>query len=140
MSHCMSHCTCSYITKKPHKVSPPRPDVLHQEIGIDVFDVLDATGKRSSIFDVVLMGITYDQAWMARESESLGSPSSYECLNTSVDGWTRWAGWTKPIRCDGGEEYLATLLSRKVWQSNLRDWCHPNESEGLNDEEACSKM
>ena len=48
------------------------------------------------------MGTTYDQAWIARESENLGSPSSHLCLRVFVHGWTRWAGWPKLIRCDRG--------------------------------------
>ena len=48
------------------------------------------------------MGTTYDEAWIVRESESLGSPSSHACLREFVHGWTRWAGWPKVVRCDRG--------------------------------------
>ena len=47
-------------------------------------------------------GKTYDQAWIVRESESLGSPSSHACLRAFVHGWTRWAGWPELVRCDRG--------------------------------------
>ena len=48
------------------------------------------------------MGATYDQTWIVRESESLGSPSSHACLRAFVHGWTRWAGWPTLVRCDRG--------------------------------------
>ena len=48
-----------------------------------------------------ILGTTYDQAWIVRESRSLGSPSSHACsrLRAFVHGWTCWAGWP---RCDQG--------------------------------------
>ena len=57
---------------------------------------------RFSILNAVCMGTTHDQAWIVRESESLGSPSSHACLRVCVHGWTRWAGWPKLVRCDRG--------------------------------------
>ena len=56
--------------------------------------------SKSSI--AVCVGTTYDQAWIVRESESLGSPSSHACLRAVVHGWTRWARWPKLVRCDRG--------------------------------------
>ena len=63
-----------------HRVSPPRPYVFNHDVGSDVFEVVDAIAKRLSILSAVCMGTTSDQAWIVRESESLGSPSSHECL------------------------------------------------------------
>ena len=57
---------------------------------------------RFSIVNADCMGTTYDQAWIVRESESLGSPSSRACLRAFVHGWTRCAGWPKLVRCDRG--------------------------------------
>ena len=71
-------------------------------MGVDVFEIVDSVGMRFSIMNAVCMGTTCDQAWIARESESLGSPSSRACLRAFVHGWTRWAGWPKLVRCDRG--------------------------------------
>ena len=45
------------------------------------------------------MGTTYDQAWIVRESESVGS-LTHACLRAFVHGWTRWTGWPELVRCD----------------------------------------
>ena len=52
--------------------------------------------------NAVCMGTTYGQAWIVRESEVHGSPSSHACLRAFVHGWTRWAGWPKLVRCNRG--------------------------------------
>ena len=57
---------------------------------------------RFSILNAVCMETTHDQAWIVRESESLGSPSSKACLRAFVHGWTRWAGRSQLDRCDRG--------------------------------------
>ena len=90
--------------KKPrpqtHKVSPPRPHTFNHEVGVDGFEIVDSLGMRFSILNAVCMETTYDQAWIVRESENLGSPSSHACLRAFVHGWTRWAGWPNLFRCD----------------------------------------
>ena len=48
------------------------------------------------------METTYGQAWIARECENLGSPSSRSCLQAFVHCSTSWAGWPKLVRCDRG--------------------------------------
>ena len=67
-----------------------------------MFEITDSVGMRFSILNAVCMETTYEQAWIARESESLGSPSSKACLRAFVHGWTRWAGRSKLVRCDRG--------------------------------------
>ena len=42
----------------------------NHEVGVDVFEM------HFSILNAVCMGTTYDQAWIVRESQSNGSPSS----------------------------------------------------------------
>ena len=74
-------------------MSPPRPLTFNQEVGVDVFEIVDSVGSLFSIIDVVCMGTTYDEAWIVRGSETLGSPSSHACLRAFVHSWTRWAGW-----------------------------------------------
>ena len=104
-------------TQKPrhqtHEVYPPRPCTFNHEAGVDVFEIVDSVGMRFSILNADCTGTTYDQAWIVRESESLGSPSSHACLRAFVHGWTRWAGWPKPVRCDRGTH------SRGVFGSTL---------------------
>ena len=65
-----------------------------------MFEIVDSVGMRFSILNAVCMGTTYDQAWIVRGSETLGSPSSHACLRAFVHSWTRWAGWLRVIRCD----------------------------------------
>ena len=67
-------------------------------MGLDVFEIVDSV----SILNAVCMGTTHDQAWIVRESENLGSPSSHACLLAFVHGWTDWAGWPELVRCDPG--------------------------------------
>ena len=65
-----------------------------------MFEIVDSVGIRFSILNAVCMGTTCDQAWILRESETFGSPSSHACLRAVVHGWTRWAGWSGLVRCD----------------------------------------
>ena len=85
-----------------HKVSPPRPKTFKHEVGVDVFEIVDSVGTRFSILNAVCKGTTCDQAWIVRECENLGSPSSHACSRAFVHGWTRWAGWPKFVLCDRG--------------------------------------
>ena len=85
-----------------HKVFPPRPYTFNHEVGVDVFEMVDSIFMRFSIMNAVCIGTTYDQAWIVRESESLGSPSSHARLRPFVHGWTHWASWPKLDRCDQG--------------------------------------
>ena len=75
-----------------HKVSPPRPYTFNHEVGLDVFEIVDSVGMRFSILNAVCVGTTYDQEWIVRESETLGSRSSHACLRAFVHGCTRGAG------------------------------------------------
>ena len=104
--------------RQTHKVSPPRPYTFNHEVGVDVFEIVDSVGMRFSILNAVCMGTTYDQAWIVRESENPGSPSSHACLQAFVDGWTRWAGWPKLVRCDRGTHngcvFVSTLAKNGV--------------------------
>ena len=67
-----------------HKVSPPRPHTFNHEVGVYVFEIVDIVGVRCSILNADNMSTTYDQAWIVRESECLGSPSSHACLRAFV--------------------------------------------------------
>ena len=66
---------CDNTKPRPqtHKVSPPRPCTFNHEVGVDVFEIVDSVGMRFSIVNAVCTGTTYDQSWIVRESENLGS-------------------------------------------------------------------
>ena len=95
-----------------HKVSPYRPYTFNHEVGLDLFDVVDSIGIRFSILNAVCTGTTYDQAWIVRESETLGSPSSHACLRAFVHGWTRWAGWPKRNRGTHNRGVFSSTLAK----------------------------
>ena len=38
-----------------------------------MFEIVDSVGMRFSILNAVCMGTTFDEAWIVRESETLGS-------------------------------------------------------------------
>ena len=50
------------------------------------FEIVDSMGMRFSLLNAVCDGTTYDEAWIVRESESLGSPSSHAYLRAFVHG------------------------------------------------------
>ena len=89
-----------------------------------MFEIVDSVGMRFSILNAVCTGTTCDQAWILRESENLGSPSSHACLRAFVHGWTRCAG----LSFFGAiEEHTMGVCSvrplpRMVWRSDLLDW------------------
>ena len=96
-------------------------------MGVDVFEIVDSVGKRSSILNAVCMGTTYDQAWIVRESESLGSPLSHACLR-ALHGWTRWAGCPRLVRCDRRTHNTGVFSS--ILAKNDQAWI-VRESESL---------
>ena len=95
---------CDNTKPRPqaYKVSPTRPYMFNHEVGVGVFEIVDSVGMRFSILNAVCIGTTYGQAWIVRESETLGSPWSHACLRAFVHGWTRWAGWSRLVRCGRG--------------------------------------
>ena len=83
------------------------------------------------------MGTTYDQAWIVRESEAHGSPSSHACLQAIVHGWTPWARWPRLVRCDRGTHnrgMFISILAKNGVVIRLLDCKHQNKSVELNDD------
>ena len=111
---------CDSTVPRPqtHKVSPPGPETFNHQVGVDVFEIVDSVGMRFSILNAVCLGTTHNQAWMVRESETFGSPSSHACLRAFVHGWTRWAGWPRLVQCDRGTHtrgvFGSTLAKKDV--------------------------
>ena len=96
--------TCETTKPKPptHKVSMPKPYEFNSEIGVDVFDIKDAAGTFFDILNVVDYGTTFEQAFIVREAEVHGTPSSSDCLDAFSRGWARPFGWPKSIAVDRG--------------------------------------
>ena len=135
---------CDNTKPRPqtHKVSPSRPHTFNHEVGVDMFEIVDSVGVRYSILNAVCMGTTYDQAWIVRESEVHGSPSSHACLQAFVHGWARWAGWPKLVRCDRGTHnrgIFSSILAQIGVMINQLVWKHQIKSAELNGEVTCSR-
>ena len=96
--------TCAVLHPKPqtHKISAPKPYVFNRDVGIDVFEVLDTEGQRYDILHAVCQGVTYQQGWIVRVADTVGTPSSLSCLKAFTQGWVRCAGWPNFISCDRG--------------------------------------
>ena len=108
------------MKKKPktHKVSMPKPYEFNHEVGMDVLEIRDAAGRHYDILNAVDYGTTFQQAWIVREAETRGLPTSSSCLKAFVHGWTRWAGWPKKVAVDRGTHnrgvFGSTLAKKSV--------------------------
>ena len=94
-------------------MSLPSPFVFNHGVGMDVFEVLDATGKRFSMLNAVCMGTTYDQSWIVRESESLRF-SVLTGVPESLYHWLELLGarWPKLMRYDTGTHSRGIFTGR----------------------------
>ena len=88
--------------EQTHKVAKPKPYTFNHEVGVDVFEVHDASGTTYAILSVVDYGTSYDHAWIVRIGETTGQPKSAACMRAFVNGWVRWCGWPRYITCDRG--------------------------------------
>ena len=99
-------------------VAQPRPYTFNFEIGIDVLDLKDCNGRFYSILNVVDYGTTFQQAFIVRESDVHGLPSSSKCLDAFHRGWVRPYGWPKYVAVDRGVHnrgvFNATLSKKGV--------------------------
>ena len=119
-----------------------RPYTFNHEVGVDVFEVVDSVGLRFPILNAFSMGTTNDQAWIVRESEVHGGPSSHACLRAFVHGWTRWLVDLDLFAAIEGhtmEACWVRLLPRTVWRSDLQDWKRRNNLEEWNGEAPWSR-
>ena len=67
-----------------------------------MLEVKDSAGKIFDILNIVDYGTTFEQAFIVRESEVNGVPSSSKCLEAFVNGWVRPFGWPKSVAVDRG--------------------------------------
>jgi len=98
-------CDVCVATKPPprtNKVSLPKPDTFNHEIGLDVLAVKDCAGTYYDVLNVVDYGTTFEQAWIVREGETNGVPSSSSCRDAFTKGWARPFGWPKFVAGDRG--------------------------------------
>ena len=83
----------------PHnKHGIPEPNVEpNDDVGLDVVEIRDAGGQCYSILNVVDMASCYQQAYIVRDAEGHGVPSSQSCLEQFLNGWVRFMGYPKCI-------------------------------------------
>ena len=108
-------CDICDATKPPprsNKVSKPKPYTFNHEIGVDVLEIRDTEGTFFDILNVVDYGTTFQQAFIVREADINGTPSSSSCLNEFVKGWQRPFGWPKLLVSRGPR----TTQPRGIWE------------------------
>ena len=118
--------TCEQTKRKPrtHKVSMPKPYEFNHEVGMDVVDIKDAAGKHFDILNAVDYGTTFQQAWIVRESDIHGSPSSSSCLKlSSMVGRAGPDGLSLLLVIEASTivESLGPHFLRKVYESGQQD-------------------
>ena len=101
-----------------HKVSMPRPYEFNAEVGIDVLEIKDSAGRIYDVLNIVDYGTTFEQAFIVREADINGSPSSQKCLEAFTNGWVRPFGWPRYVALDRGSHnrgiFSFTLLKKGV--------------------------
>ena len=87
-------------TSFPHnKVGLPRLEQKpNDDVGLDVIEIRDISGTRYCILNVVDMASCFQQAYIVRESDTHGTPSSQSCLEAFVNGWVRYMAHGVPTR------------------------------------------
>ena len=106
---------CDQTKKAPptHKVGMPKPYEFNVEVGVDVVEIKDIKGRIYDVLNVVDYGTTFEQAFIVREADIHGSPSSQSCLEQFTKGWVRPFGWPKSVAIDRGTH------NRGVFNSTL---------------------
>jgi hypothetical protein len=101
-AHRCSACETTKPKPPTSKVATPKPYVFNHEVGVDVLEVQDAAGTVYDILNCVDYGTTFQQAFIVREAETNGVPSSSNCLQAFVKGWVQPFGWPKVVAADRG--------------------------------------
>ena len=83
-----------------NKVAMPKPYEFQAEVGVDVIEIKDSKERIYDVLNIVDYGTTYGQAFIARESDVHGTPSSKNCLKAFAHGWARPFGWPKSVAID----------------------------------------
>jgi len=101
-SHRCDTCESNKPPPRTNKVAMPKPYTFNHEVGVDVLEVKDAAGTFYDILNVVDYGTTFQQAFVVREAETNGVPSSASCLDAFHKGWVRPYGWPRFVAADRG--------------------------------------
>ena len=67
-----------------------------------MLEIKDAAGRYYDILNCVDYGTTFEQAFIVRDADINGTPSSAKCLKEFVRGWTRPFGWPESVAVDRG--------------------------------------
>ena len=97
--------------KKPFPVKPPSPYTFNSTVGLDIFEVKDATGGRYQVLHAVCHGTTYQCGEVLGVAKGL--PTSSHCLQAFLRFWCVWAGPPACLVVDRG------LHNRGIFQSEL---------------------
>ena len=87
------------------------PYVFGEEVGLDVFEVKDASGDRYHVLHAVCSGTTFQTGEIL--GLAAGVPSSKHCLEAFLRFWMSWAGAPKRLMVDRGTH------NRGVFQMEL---------------------
>jgi hypothetical protein len=106
--------TCSrtqHLPKQTQKVSPPKPYIFNDRVGIDVDYIMDYDGKTVMLLNIVDLGTGFQIQCPLRLGH--GTPKSIECLDAYMMYWVSWAGYPKMLVTDRG------LNNRGVFRKEL---------------------
>ena len=101
--------TCEETShKRPtHKTALPRNYSFNHSLGIDVFEVVDMSGSKFQVLNMVDLGATFQLCEVVRSGG--GQPSSSECLKALQKRWFSWCGRPVNLMCDREVHYLGVL-------------------------------
>ena len=104
-----------------NKVKPPPKFEFNHEVGIDVFDLKDVTGRTYYFLNMIGMATTFQVIALVGEAPpgvSSGSPKSKHCLQAFRDHWVVIFGLPAQIVCDRGVrnmgEFRAYLNEKNI--------------------------
>jgi hypothetical protein len=94
--------TCEETSrKKPtHKTALPHNYSFNHSLGIDVFEVMDVSGSKFQVLNMVDLGTTFQLCEVVRTGP--GQPSSSERLKALQKRWFSWSGHPVNLMCDRG--------------------------------------
>ena len=127
--------------RNAHTTSLPGAYVFNHTLGVDIFEILDASGTKYQVLNLVCLGTCFQLAEIVREGP--GTPTSSKCLEAIQRRWITWAGHPSSMKCDRG------LHNRGIWpsiwepmecRSPMRLWRLQKQLDELNDMEAFSRL
>ena len=86
--------------RNAHTTSLPGAYVFNHTLGVDIFEILDASGTKYQVLNLVCLGTCFQLAEIVREGP--GTPTSSKCLEAIQRRWITWAGHPSSMKCDRG--------------------------------------